>query len=742
MRGTKIIIWVLVLLSGSLQGQSPLLDRVNFIQVNENGFQMSFPFAGGMDQPQFNEMDLNGDGRMDLVVFDRAGNKIIPFLNDGTPNTVDYSFAPSYEDQFPEELTHYAVFRDFNCDGQMDIFTSNQDFIRVFQNVSTGANFQFSVWVDSLRSDYGAGAVALIVSNFDVPGLADIDNDGDIDILTFDPGGNFMEYHKNLSVENSGDCNAMAFTRVNACWGKFQESALGSGISLNVSCRVPPGTNYDPASGSVHAGSTVAIFDENNDGIKDVVLGDLTSNALTYLRNGGTVSNALIDSVHNNFPNYDTPALIDNFPGAYFLDVNNDGREDMIAAPNSTAATFNYQNVWYYQNISATGGVQLSQTSTKFLQKDMIDLGTCAYPVFFDFNNDGLKDLLVGNYNTKIQAGTAGTTSGLALFLNTGTSTLPSFQLVTRDFENLSATLGNNLYGFTPTLGDLDNDGDLDMMIGDASGKLHYFENIAPSGQTADFVLAQSNYKNIDVGNFSTPNLVDIDRDGKLDMVIGEMSGTLNYFHNIGTAQVADFSSSPDNSNWGGVDTDPECCTGWSVPAVFENPATGRYDLLVGSEKANILYYEDIESELGSNFTLDDPAFGNIKEGFRTSIAAADLNGDNKPEYITGNLRGGLGFYAEQGTYVVGARGTRPGPAFSIFPNPSQGALYLKSEVLTGTDLEISIYDMRGHEVFRTVQNYSGSAMEFRVGALPAGLYFIHVLTKDRSLGSHKWIVK
>ncbi len=739
---TSAFVWALVLLTGPLFGQSPAVERVTFIQVNESGFQMAYPFAGGMDQPQFNEMDLDGDGTMDLVVFDRAGYEIIPFLNGGTPNTVDYTFAPVYENQFPEELSHYAVFRDFDCDGKMDIFTSNQDFIRVFHNVSTGSNFQFNVWADSLNSDYGAGPVALIVSTFDVPGMADIDNDGDIDILTFDPGGNFLEYHKNLSVENNGDCNAMEFTRADACWGKFQESAQGSGISLNVSCRVAPGNHYDPASGSVHAGSTIAIFDENNDGLKDIVLGDLTSNALTYLRNGGTISNALIDNVHTNFPNYDTPALIDNFPGAYFMDVNNDGKVDMIAAPNSTAATFNYQNVWYYQNVSTTGGVQVSQTSTKFLQKDMIDLGTCAYPVFFDYNNDGLKDLLVGNYNTKTQTGTTSATSGLALFVNTGTATLPAFQLVTRDFENLSTIFSSNLYGFTPTVGDLDGDGDIDMMIGDAAGKLHYFENIAPSGQNADFVLAQSNYKGIDVGNFSAPCLVDIDRDGKLDLVVGEMSGNLNYYRNIGTAQVADFASSPTDAAWGGVDTEPDCCTGWSVPTVFENPATGKYDLLVGSEKTNILYYEDIESELGGNFTLDDPAFGNIKEGFRSSIAVADLNGDNKPEYITGNLRGGLGFYAEQGTFVGRVTGIRPGPAFNAFPNPSQGALRISSKVPTGTDLEVSIYDVHGREVFQTEFNYHGTAVDLEVGPVPTGLYIIHVLAEGQSLGSRKWIVK
>lgn len=737
------LVMIFLFLNASGFSQSPTIERVNFIQVSESGFQMSFPFAGGMDQPQFNEYDLDGDGTQDLLVFDRAGYEIIPFLNGGTANTVDYDFAPRYEEEFPDELAHYAVFRDFNCDGKPDIFTNNGDFIRVYENVSTGSTFAFNIWSDTLMQDNSSTIAPIIVSSFDVPGIEDIDDDGDYDILTFDPAGNFLYWEKNLSMENTGNCNGMEFTRADACWGKFQESAQGSGISMNITCRVAiPGSIHNPQTGSVHAGSTVAIFDEDGDGIKDIVLGDLTSNSLTYLHNGGTLGNALIDNVHTSFPNYDTPAILDNFPGAYFLDVNNDGMKDMIVAPNSTAATFNFQNVWYYQNVSTTGGVQVSQTSTKFLQKDMIDLGTCSYPTFFDFNNDGLKDLLVGNYNTKTSVGTTSATSGLALFENVGTSSLPAFELITRDYENISTIFGSNLYGFTPAVGDMDNDGDMDLMIGDADGELHYFENIAPTGQNADFVLAGSNYKGIDVGNFSAPSIVDIDRDGKMDLVVGEMGGTLNYFHNTGTASVPDFTSSPTDNNWGGIDVSPICCTGWSVPTVFENPATGRYDLLVGSEDVDIMYYEDIESELGGNFTLDDPQFGNIREGARTSIAAADLNGDNKPEYITGNLRGGLGFYAEQGTYVGRTVAGKPAPAFDIYPNPSEGSLRLLSKARPGTDLEVDIYDIHGRRVLHNKEIYRGASMDIEVGNIPSGLYFIHVIAEGESLGTRKWVLK
>jgi hypothetical protein len=40
-----------------------------------------------------------------------------------------------------------------------------------------------------------------LVTNVDYPAIFDIDNDGDLDILTFWGLGSFMELHQNMSVE-------------------------------------------------------------------------------------------------------------------------------------------------------------------------------------------------------------------------------------------------------------------------------------------------------------------------------------------------------------------------------------------------------------------------------------------------------------------------------------------------------------------------------------------------------------
>ena len=145
----------------------------------------------------------------------------------------------------------------------------------------------------------------------------------------------------------------------------------------------------------------------------------------------------------------------------------------------------------------------------------MIEVGEGCYPVFFDYDNDGDKDLLIGDYGYYQHLGPY--QAKIALYKNIGSVTAPSFVLQTRDFANVHANVPS-ISGMAPTFGDLDGDGDKDMIIGDMSGKLNYFEK--QPGPNDNFVLIASFYQGIDVGNYATPQLIDVDRDGKLDLLI------------------------------------------------------------------------------------------------------------------------------------------------------------------------------------------------------------------------------
>ncbi|HEX2898421.1 MAG TPA: FG-GAP-like repeat-containing protein, partial [Bacteroidia bacterium] len=358
---------------------------------------------------------------------------------------------------------------------------------------------------------------------------------------------------------------------------------------------------------------------------------------------------------------------------------------------------------------------------------EMVDAGQCAFPLLFDHNGDGLLDLVLGNHTRKVTA--TNMNSGLVLYENTGTATSPEFTLTSRNYAGLTNAFNPAILGMAPTLGDLDGDGDPDMLIGDSEGRVHYVQNTAPTGQAANFSNVTVQYFGIDIGQNATPALADIDRDGDLDLILGDISGNLNYFENTGTAQAAVFSNVPDDDLWGGVDTQPICCTGYSVPYIFQNPQTNRFDMIVGSQDGNLLYYNDFESELGSTFTLDQGNFGEIQEGERTAIAGADLNNDNVWEWVVGNVRGGIGFYSGNGLITTSPDVQLPRPAdWQVFPNPSSGifGVQLSPSHAAGT-MRISVLNLHGQSLLRQDHVSAAKGATVDMSAFAPGIYFLRM---------------
>jgi len=731
---------VLLLLSlftvSQLMGQGPQLIRVDSVNIISNGFPLHNPWAGGLDLPQFSQADLNYDGIADLYIYDRAAFQSYVFLYTGGGSTPEYTYSPEISATFPKDISNWALLRDFNCDGSPDLFTcsrKNNLYVEVWQNVGTGGVNSFVSINDSLLSDYKGtiGTEGLFVAFTDVPAIEDIDGDGDLDFLTFDGGGNSVELHQNMSFENNSTCG-LEFERMDACWGNFQESAFGEEINLNISCRMAQG-------GPRHAGSTVTVFDEDGDGDLDLLLGDLIVNQVTFLRNSGTTMNAFMDTTYLGFPAYDSPINLNKFVGTYIIDVDLDGRSDLIAAPNEPGAYTNIQNVVYYQNLDQNGGTRFSQTTSRFLQNTMVDVGNISKPAFFDYNNDGLLDLVVGNFTRLVTDQFP--ESQLTLFENTGTATAPEFTLVDEDWQNISGSFSIPVYGFAPTFADMDNDGDQDMVIGGDQGELHYFENTASAGQNASFTLSQADWFSIDVGNFATPELVDLDRDGDFDLVIGEMEGNLNFYRNTGTASAPDFPSQPTDDNFGLVDVQPICCVGNSTPFIYEDPTTNKYNLVSGSTDGWIFLYEDIESQSSGVFPLTTDRLGNINQGLNSAVAAADLNGDGKLEWVVGNKRGGLALYSETGSVSRPEITPTQLAVVDIFPNPSQGQLTVHLVDRVGKRLSVQFLDSQGRLVAAQDAPVGNGYVEIMTKELATGLYHLRFELDGEYIGAKKWIL-
>ena len=713
------------------------------VGVEQNGLDLQNPFAGGLNSPQLNAVDLNQDGILDLHFFDRAGNIHLTYLNNGSTDGAAYTFAPEFAANFPE-LHGWALLRDYNGDGIMDMF-SFSDRPGIFGiKVHQGRYENDTLKFERLQHFNGPHNLLsflipngsypnLYVTDEDLPAIDDIDGDGDMDVVTFDPGGTHVNFYKNLSVEQGHGLDSLNYRLVDDCWGDFAEAGLNADIVLSASTSVCPGLwNGQIFVDTRHSGSTLMTFDLNNDGVKELVLGDLSSNNLVQLDNGGTVTDAFMVASDITYPSNDVPVDMPIFIASFYLDVNNDGKKDFIAAPNNSRASEDDENIWFYENVNNNDFPQFEFRQKDFLVNTMIDLGTGANPAFVDYNADGLLDMVVGNTTYVLSGGQKD--SRLFLFENIGSSTSPKYRLADDNWLSLNQYNSSSSYfNFSPTFGDLDSDGDLDLMVGEESGKLIYFENTAGANNPFDFAAPDLNFQEIDAGQKSNPQIIDVNRDGLPDLLVGRKIGWVVYFPNTGTAANPQFQAdpftAPNIAKFGNIDT--------RINNIFDGNASpnmidvdGEYLLYCGTERGRIEIYDNIDGNLEGTFNLAYSTFGNIQEGNNTHLDFADINGNGMMDYIVGNVRGGLGFFTSDD--VVSTTTFLPVKSLEIkvLPNPVTSFAYVEIEGFSEGETQIRLFNSVGQMVLQQALPYWKSGID--LSRLSAGIYFVEVLVGEK----------
>lgn len=670
--------------------------RYDSILVYETAQPLTMAWGGGLDLLQYSEIDLNMDGIKDLFVFDRSGNKITTYLNMGTPNTVDYVLAPQYVYNFPV-MHDWALLRDYNCDGKEDIFTCSVAGFSIYENISTVANglqFQLKQFlVNTDRSPNSSHFMGnLYVSTIDLPAIRDLDGDSDLDILTFSNGGSQVEYHKNMSMERYGICDSIEYIVQSNCWGKFSENASNASLVLNSGCLpVPIQTNGNGTERMRHTGSCMECFNFDGDTVLDALIGDAGSPNIVYVHNSTNADSAIIDTHDALYPSASVPVDVNLFVCPAHIDVNNDGKRDLLFSPAAQTASENKFSSLYYMNTNTNDAVASAYIQNDFLQENMIDVGDGCYPVLYDYDLDGDKDLLIGNHGYYASSGPF--QSKIALYRNNGTPTNPYFGKVTDDFAGIFTAA----YGFmnmAPTFGDLDGDGDKDMLIGDATGQVHFFRKDV--GSPTNFVLAAANYQSIDVGDFATPQLVDVNRDGKIDLLIGEQDGRVRYYENTGTSAAPVFTLV--SGTFGAINVcQPGWYTGYSVPLLFED--NGAYTMVVGSQRGWLYRYDNIDGNLAGTFTLTDSMYVSWREGGFVSAAVADMNADGLYDMIIGNYAGGVSYFKGDNNVSTASNESSTESLIDVFPNPASNMISVTTDFNPGNETYYRLIDVSGKVV-------------------------------------------
>lgn len=728
-------IFLLVLfISFVSNGQYLGFERADSIKVIHNGLIKEHPWVGGLNAAQFSTMDFNNDNIEDLFIFDRTGNKVLTFLKVGS----SYEYAPQYEKDFPN-LNSWVLLRDYNCDGKKDIFSYVSGGIGIWKNTSIAGTLSFEnitdPYVESLQYNFTTN---LFVSRADIPSISDIDGDGDLDVLTFGVLGSRIEYHKNLRSELGYHCDSIIYELKNSCWGHFLETGSNTNVCiLKDTCSTSSNVGNPQKSQLKHAGSTILSLDLNNDNVMDLLLGDVSFNNIVALYNDnvGINMNTSMISQDSAFPNYNTAIDLDLFPATFYEDVDGDGIKDLIASPNIQDDSENTKSVWLYKNNGTNSQPNFNFVEKDFLQSEMIEYGRSAYPVLFDYNNDGVIDLFVSSFGKFDTSQTSNYSSKIALYKNTGTSTEAIFELVTDDFGNFSSLgLERALY---PTFADIDGDSDIDVFLGNYDGKINFVENTSNSNSIMTFantstLITDDNNSPIDVGAGSKPFLFDIDSDGDFDLIVGEERGNLNYYENVGSTSAHFFRLQ--SETFGGVETKEWFTTiGNSIPYLYKN-SNNKTILLVGSERGAIFHYDSIDNNLSGNFKGLD-TINSINRGPNAAPTFGNLNSDNYLDLIIGNERGGLSFYyGKVGEAPTTSINEKAELEWKVYPNPFGETLFIEHSFTQKTSYVIR--DISG----KTVLNGTLENNRIQTDELSNGVYLFTILSKNKV--STKKIIK
>jgi VCBS repeat protein len=549
---------------------------------DSTGTPFPFPLLGGFDRPRPQLIDIDGDGDLDLFI-QEYGREIMFFEN------VTGRFVWRTDRFHDLDVGEWNRFADADGDGDFDVF-AEQPFsqIRYIRNVGTRTAPRFVAAVDTLRD---AAGTAIYAERQNIAQIADLDCNGRLDLLLGRVDGTITRY-ESIGLDPAG---APRFRFVT---DRFQDIQIIG----------PPG---------LHGANTMAVVDVDGDGDQDILWGDFFEAGILWLRNDRTCDAPEIHE-HVPFPTNE-PLRTSGYNAPTAADLDGDGDLDLLVGVLGGAfnpVLSNRDNLYFLEQTRP--GVYQVRT-TRFLSS--LDLGSETVPALADLDGDGDLDLVVG---TKIETSDQGRGT-LYLLENTGSPRGAAFRLKSEIALNAG-------YHLAPAFGDLDADGDLDLVLGVYRDALLYYENTG-TRTSSRFTLADTALVRLTRGSTASPALADLDADGDLDLLVGEAQGTVNFYRNDGTPGAPRFVLVSDE--YEGIDVGRR-----SAPRPVDLDGDGDLDLLIGSEAGPAGVFRNVGSRQAPRFQADSTLSVHLPPF--SAPAVADLDGDGVLDVLSGGAGGGL----------------------------------------------------------------------------------------------------
>jgi hypothetical protein len=672
------------------------------------------PWSGGLNLGQYNAVHLNDDDILDLVIFDRHNNKALTYLSDGT----NYHYTPKLEHLLPSGLRNWVLFRDFNCDGKQDIFTSSLFGMSLYENTSSGALLSWELKYSTIFTEgESGGQVNLQVNSGDLPSINDIDGDGDLDILVFDFAvGGGVNLHKNWSIERTGQCD-MDLVFDTDRYGDFEECTCETYVFGMEEC---------PTSGRLlhSGGKSILSYSSQEGSAQDLFIGQEDCINFGFLENQGSVGSPIMPSVRFDFPEANNPIRL-NYPAAFNLDLDFDGQEDLLITHNAFSdfgmPDYSHNNLFYKKT-----GSGYSLQSNSFMQDRMIDLGYNASPAFADVDGDGDQEMFVG-------AGSKISGARLYYFNNNGDALNPTLDLQNSNYLDLEA---EDYEFIKPQFIDLNQDGNIDLILvlstPTTSVTTVYWNTNNPLNP----------YSSINSTELSTPNFVSLDNpyffygDNGLNMLIGRTTGNLSQYINR---------ASIDNPQWELISnsflgiSENFMARNLSV-AIDDLNADGKNDMVTYNDSGKLLVYNDYNNDGGiiENILVDTLTFEeyNSSFGFSSRVTTTKISGARLPSIAIGLRTGGLNLLKnlddDQQNIEVPIR-------LSTFPNPVAKDEAL--QLVANKTVSFTIFDTKGNILSDTITLPKGEKLSLDIMALNSGLYLIQAVDSVGNKAGYKFII-
>ena len=591
---------ILLLFAGGAAAQSSQWERIVYgIEIrDEAGDLLDHPFLGGFNLPRPQLADVDADGDLDLFLQEHS-DRVMLFRNEGAGASRYRWVTDTFEDL---SVGEWYRFVDVDLDGDLDLLAEEPySYIRYYRNDGGSGPADYVLATDTLRDIAGE---PIFSDRQNIPNAADIDCDGNLDLLIGRLTGTITRYEAESNDENG----IPRFRHITDSFEDIEIVAAFQGIR--------------------HGANTMALGDVDQDGDHDLFWGDFFEAGLLFIENTGTCRRPVLRGTPRPFPPRD-PVATSGYNAAALGDIDVDGDLDLTMGvlggaflPSRSAV----ENL--YQFVQGDDGEYTAVTSRLIRT---VDVGSESIPALTDLDGDGDLDLLLSN---KIEPEDT-KTGALYIFENTGSATAPAFHARGKVPDLPIA------YHFAPAFGDLDGDGDDDMLLGEWRDRMAYYRNDGRRRSGRDkliprWTLVDSAAATLTRGRNTTPTLGDLDGDGDLDLIVGESSGALNYYRNDGGSSAPDFQLVSDEFQ--DIDVGRR-----SVPTLVDLDGDGDLDLAVGSEISGLRLFLNEGTRREPVFVETEP-FGPEVPAFTTPVFA-DIDGDGDHDLVTGGNGGGLVVY-------------------------------------------------------------------------------------------------